>query len=203
MMDTRDMKSGRELDCKIAELMGWTGLWTDGKHFMMYSPCEQSLGVGYDERSEIPHYSTDISLAWEVVEKMRTKNYLMNTFDQLDTKSGIVSYGVSFYDYMKTGREAMKKDENMSTAICRAALLAMEGNVMSDNGYAVRGTMRLLQRGDITLEQTIEIVNMWIELTAKKSYNEGELDGRRSNQKSEKEWQVMRDYGSVAEREDW
>ena len=66
---------------------------------------------------------------------------------------------------------------------------------MSDNGYAVRGTMSLLQRGDITLEQTLEIVNMWIELTAKKFYAEGELDGRRSNKKSEKELQIIKDMG--------
>ena len=54
---------------------------------------------------------------------------------------------------------------------------------MSDNGYTVRGTMYLLKRGDITIEQTVEIINMWIELTAKKFYAEGELDGRRSNTK--------------------
>ena len=63
------------------------------------------------------------------------------------------------------------------------------------NDFTVRGTMRLLQRGDMTLEQTIEIVNMWIELTAKKFYAEGELDGRRRNKKSEKEWQTIRDMG--------
>ena len=64
-----------------------------------------------------------------------------------------------------------------------------------DNGIAVRGTMSLLQRGDMTLEQALEIVNMWIELTAKKFYAEGELDGSRSNKKSEKEWQTIRDMG--------
>ena len=64
-----------------------------------------------------------------------------------------------------------------------------------NNGHAVRGTMCLLQRGDITIEQTVEIINMWIELTAKKFYAEGELDGRRSNKKSEKELQIMRDMG--------
>ena len=70
-----------------------------------------------------------------------------------------------------------------------------DNELNENNGYAVRGTMRLLQRGDITLEQTIEIVNMWIELTAKKSYAEGELDGRWSDQKSGKEWQTIRDMG--------
>lgn len=58
--------------------------------------------------------------------------------------------------------------------------------------FAVRGTMRLLQRGDITLEQTVEIVNMWIELTAKKFYAEGESDGKRL---AKKDWQRIRDMG--------
>lgn len=49
------------------------------------------------------------------------------------------------------------------------------------NGLAVRGTLRLLQRGDITIEQASEIVNMWIELTAKKFYSEGVLDTLRHN----------------------
>ena len=64
-----------------------------------------------------------------------------------------------------------------------------------NNDFAVRGTMRLLQRGDITIEQTVEIINMWIELTAKKFYAEGELDGSRSNKKSEKELQIIKDMG--------
>ena len=64
-----------------------------------------------------------------------------------------------------------------------------------NNGYAVRGTMYLLKRGDITIEQTVEIINMWIELTAKKFYAEGELDGRRSKKKSEKELQIIKDMG--------
>ena len=67
---------------------------------------------------------------------------------------------------------------------------------MSDNnGYTVRGTMCLLQRGDMTLEQTIEIVNMWIELTAKKFYAEGIIDGLSKNRESTKTWQAIKDMG--------
>jgi hypothetical protein len=59
------------------------------------------------------------------------------------------------------------------------------GNAMAEcNGYAVHGTLRLLQRGDITIAQASEIVNMWIEITAKKFYSEGVLDGLRRNSKS-------------------
>ena len=64
-----------------------------------------------------------------------------------------------------------------------------------NNDYAVRGTMSLLQRGDITLEQTVEIINMWIELTAKKFYAEGIVDGRRRNRESIKTWQTIKDMG--------
>ena len=64
-----------------------------------------------------------------------------------------------------------------------------------NNGYAVRGTMRLLQRGDMTLEQTTSIVNMWIELTAKKFYAEGIIDGLSKNRESTKTWQTIRDMG--------
>ena len=63
------------------------------------------------------------------------------------------------------------------------------------NDFTVRGTMYLLKCGDITIAQTVEIINMWIELTAKKFYAEGELDGRRSNKKSEKELQIIKDMG--------
>lgn len=67
------------------------------------------------------------------------------------------------------------------------------------NGLAVRGTLRLLQRGDITIEQGIEIVNMWIECTARKAYKEGQLDGKRQKQSIQKhtaeEWAIIRDLG--------
>ena len=54
------------------------------------------------------------------------------------------------------------------------------------NENKLRGTMSLLQRGDMTLEQTISIVNMWIELTAKKFYAEGIIDGLSKNRESTK-----------------
>ena len=64
-----------------------------------------------------------------------------------------------------------------------------------NNGFAVRGTLNMLLLGRTTLELTTEIINMWIELTAKKFYAEGVLDGLRRNKKSEKEWQTIRDMG--------
>ena len=54
------------------------------------------------------------------------------------------------------------------------------------NGIAVKGTLNLLLRGDTTIEQTTEIINMWIEITAKKFYSEGVLDGLRRSHRDEK-----------------
>lgn len=54
---------------------------------------------------------------------------------------------------------------------------------MNENAYAVKGTMHLLLSGAITVEQATETANMWIELTAKKFYAEGVLDGLRRNDK--------------------
>lgn len=53
-----------------------------------------------------------------------------------------------------------------------------------ENGFAVLGTMRMLQEGNLTLIQATEIVNMWIELTARKFYSEGVTDGLRRNKLS-------------------
>lgn len=67
--------------------------------------------------------------------------------------------------------------------LCLEVLLG-KGVIKMSNDFAVTGTLRLLQRGDITLEQAKETVDMWIEITAKKFYSEGVLDGLRRNNKS-------------------
>jgi hypothetical protein len=54
----------------------------------------------------------------------------------------------------------------------------------NENGFAVLGTMRMIQEGNLTLIQATETVNMWIELTAKKFYSEGVLDELKRNNKS-------------------
>lgn len=63
--------------------------------------------------------------------------------------------------------------------------------------YAVKGTMNLLLSGAITVEQATETVDMWIELSARKGYKEGVLDGKRPGKKSH---QAMCDM--VPEREE-
>lgn len=62
------------------------------------------------------------------------------------------------------------------------------------NQYAVLGTMQLLANKAITTQQAEEIVNIWIEATAKRFYAEGMLDGKRSKV-SLSDWQRIKDMG--------
>jgi hypothetical protein len=66
------MQPGRELDALVAErVMGWTDFWRRGEHILYgYPPVERSMGIDA-ERHPVPHYSTDITAAWELVEKFR------------------------------------------------------------------------------------------------------------------------------------
>ncbi len=68
------MKAGRELDALVAEkVMGWKVLshWdADGgiKHLVDHNQCEV-------RPAEFKPYSTDISAAWEVVEKLQSEGF--------------------------------------------------------------------------------------------------------------------------------
>ena len=59
------------------------------------------------------------------------------------------------------------------------------------NGYPVRGILHMLADGSSTLDQTVEIINMYIEHSAKKCYAEGVLDSLKRPQRAEKD--VVRD----------
>ena len=114
IMTRWDASTSRERDVWVAEkVMGWKGFWTDGKHYMAYPPNEQSLGVGYDERSEVWNFSTEISAAMEIVEKLkRTKGF--RYFRKL-------TFGFIL------GEKTSEKEPMLSLpeAICKAALLVM------------------------------------------------------------------------------
>lgn len=66
------MVPGPELDAAVAiNVMGWSDLWTDGKVYMAYPPCEQKYSVGEAERHPVWPFSTDIAAAMELLEHMR------------------------------------------------------------------------------------------------------------------------------------
>jgi hypothetical protein len=64
-----DLAAGRELDAKVAKMMGWHDLRMDIGH------GGSSLLVGVTPTSEVtcvpvPDYSTDISAAWTILDEM-------------------------------------------------------------------------------------------------------------------------------------
>lgn len=64
------------------------------------------------------------------------------------------------------------------------------------HNFAIKGTLQLLLNGASTLNQTDEIINMWLELTRSRAYAEGKLVGLRQKKKmGEMELQKLRDMG--------
>lgn len=64
------MKPGRELDCAVAEkVMGWTRVPAESgrKELWAYPEMHPEANMW---NVEVPNYSTDISTAWKVVEKI-------------------------------------------------------------------------------------------------------------------------------------
>jgi hypothetical protein len=132
---TRDeilaMESGRELDAIIAEkLMGWTE----------FSPIDATIdyGVGVngyrrnyakDECGRctwFPFYSTDISAAWEVVEKMRV-DHIYNMADFGRNMHKEKQHYVRFHP-LNSGNTAddwLPRFYTLPEAICKAALLTL------------------------------------------------------------------------------
>ncbi len=121
-MNIDEMTAGRELDALVCELvMGWRrepqwGLTTMGK------PNKPSPEGTCSVTSEVvPHYSTDIAAAWEVVEKLCELDEfcLITYFGSGGKVDGWVCELMS--DYKHDRMKAL----TAPLAICRAALKAV------------------------------------------------------------------------------
>jgi hypothetical protein len=105
---TRDeimvMEAGREMDAMVNE------------YIIHDSPC---VGVFYSEEAyqNLPHYSTDISAAWEVVEKMSNKE--ITIYHQLEG----MTVEQAHWDVEIDGNEGLALTAPL--AICRAALITV------------------------------------------------------------------------------
>lgn len=104
-----ELVAGRDLDALVAErVMGWEApTW------------HHPEGWGTSD-SSIPHFSTDISAAWEVVEKMRPDW-------TLDFRATCEGYFASFDNMSQTFEHFSR--ESAAHAICLAALKALESPV--------------------------------------------------------------------------
>lgn len=116
------MPAGRELDALVAEkVMGWKQCSMEGVRIKTCYGKPPEFGRN-DGRVRIPGYSTDISAAWEVVEKVKQMNWFFILSDNLFPDKWEASL---FWDPNGTMIEA--RAETAPEAICKASLLAVMG----------------------------------------------------------------------------
>lgn len=122
-----ELEPGREIDCLIAEkIMGWKVI--EGSYI------NSVYIVGDDDYKEIGscNFSTDISAAWEVVEKMKELHYdtaeLYRFTDNKWLVKFVCSYGPCPYhnNPENTWHGSSVTAQTAPEAICKAALLAVQ-----------------------------------------------------------------------------
>jgi hypothetical protein len=121
-----DVKA-RDLDARVAiEVMGWTELWSGGKYRMAYPPCEQVMPtINESERHHVPHYSTDMTAAWCVVERMRELGWTEHIRGYIGDDRG--EHVCTFYNDDQMIDSEWHWADTAPEAICAAALAAVGG----------------------------------------------------------------------------
>lgn len=109
----------RELDVRVAEALGWKHYHSTRLPWLMVPPeCESDLASDDPALviAEIPDYSTDISAAWGLVERIN---------GYIETRE--YSYGYSEVDWYSSDADEHYFGRGAKTpeAICRAFLAAM------------------------------------------------------------------------------
>jgi hypothetical protein len=111
------MNSGRELDLLVAEkVMGYAVRRPYDHNPLFITVYPKDTNWQDSEVKELPQYSTDISAAWEVVERMKEKFHFKIDWDK-NLKSWLVTISDG-YSFWKAHEEAAPP------AICLAALKA-------------------------------------------------------------------------------
>lgn len=109
------MKPGRELDALVAEkVMGLTSSEVEIHRQFWLDGCFSNL----------PHYSTDIAAAWEVVEKLTSKKQPHFQLSLCDSYTENPKWCAEF-DLDRPFKRVIAKAETAPHAICLAALKAV------------------------------------------------------------------------------
>ena len=135
-MNIDEMQAGREMDCQIAlRAMGWTEAgWDCDMHEYNGVPGNGANGVLYI----VPNYSTEISAAWQVIEKMPMPLELAKSYEKV-YESGPIGWQVCWCPNEMNQCEGCNDDcrctsgndvwaETAPLAICKAALKTLEVN---------------------------------------------------------------------------
>lgn len=111
------LDAGRQLDALVAEKVLKFKL--DYEFADIYNgPLVPGLRDQYDEMGILPHYSTDIAAAWEVVERMRSGGWRLELRDW-------VTYWSARFNSDPDSQGRFAKEEDVPHAICLAALKAV------------------------------------------------------------------------------
>jgi hypothetical protein len=141
-MNLADITAGRELDGLIAEkLMGWFRVEDHRINGISFGPALWHSDLGDPMNPSpggfgVPFYSTDISAAWEVVEKLRQENFFLRITPTEEgyrvtarSDEGLplaIDKKTGDYDWNSKYSEAYADAPTAPLAICRAALRAVE-----------------------------------------------------------------------------
>ncbi|OUS72999.1 hypothetical protein B1748_23610 [Paenibacillus sp. MY03] len=118
----RDMEPGRELDDAIRLMLGWTKFREkeDGTFACWVTP--EGKKWTYPSSGSLPRYSTDVSAAWEVVEKFNIVN-----IEFVEWFVGNKSVQCKIIESVAPTEEEITTEATGKTApeaICKAALIA-------------------------------------------------------------------------------
>jgi len=131
------MKPGRELDALVAEkVFGAKKITQDARGLLradidLYTPCCPCMEdrMSREDFRDVPEYSTDIAIAWEVVEKLRSIPG-MDLDVSWDGGRWLVNLGIYRKDergYLNLDYDSVQEEEGETAphAICLAALKAV------------------------------------------------------------------------------
>lgn len=131
------MRPSRELDALVAEkIMGWTSceitsrtetrlMWPPDSPKNVFEYKTDGL-MGPNKELRVPSYSTDIAAAWEVVEKIRSRQDYVCFEISSEWKGENCPADKNFYARFCIGRGTLVGySDSAPTAICLAALEAI------------------------------------------------------------------------------
>lgn len=108
----------RELDARVAvKVCGWTRLRWDGATPVAFNPAGSPPGT-----EAVPRFAADMYWAWEVVEAMTQRGYLLLVV-QVSSSGWQAQFG---QDNIYTRPSGWSDAPTLPEAICRAALAALE-----------------------------------------------------------------------------
>lgn len=125
------MDAGRELDALIAlNVMGYTLDYEFADTFG--APTVRELRDQYDEWGMLPYYSTDMTDAWLVVDRLNAKLITVEIMALVSVANKITRYIVYSYNHETAMPREQALEHSAPLAICFVALKAFGVPIAAD-----------------------------------------------------------------------